>query len=192
MCCNGLQPFCDMTCYKEPQSGVEVCIRQCKCRKTTRQYLCVSTKWLKERGLQDKSIYTSVEKTRVLCIRNAEQLPCATPGHLLRSCDVEGNCILKTYQEICTSNPLGCVEDMQHVSRLSHNYHWGTYKHQHYHLTSLSVEATDGYYSLSYRIAQITDKLVCAGYGNICDTVQKTTLAIKSASYRAISTRRSE
>lgn len=133
--------------------------------------VCVSTKWLNERSLQHETLRHFPTPVGVLCIPGLADLPCATPGHILRAC-TGGSCQLLTYREICASRA-DCVESTMPVSQLSHTWDWA----QHYVESSstrfelTSVSASSHAPSRSRMVAQVADSLNRAQLGHLCNLI---------------------
>lgn len=127
---------------------------------------CVSTQWLAQRGLQRAVLRSSgPSEKHVLCIPDQE-LPCGTPGHLLRNFDTGK---LASYQTVCEMRG-DCIRTSMPVSQLSHNYDWAVYRTGMYELTSLSAHPeTKSPFSPSRILAAFVDTLNKAGMGRICD-----------------------
>lgn len=131
---------------------------------------CVSTQWLAERGIQRATVLRDFAPSRahVLCIPDAD-IPCGTPGHLLRAV-ATGE--LMSYRTICEDHRKDCVRSAMPVSQLSHNYDWSVYTDRvgTYELTSLSAHPdAESKYSPSRLLATVVDTLNKAGLGRVCD-----------------------
>jgi len=125
---------------------------------------CISTAWLKERDLEHASIRAGT-MSKVYCI--SDNLPCATPGHLLR--DTTSGKFL-SYSEVCEMR-LDCVESFMLVSQLDHTFDWSVYRSSNLELTSLSVHPLSTHAATAYLIANAADILNRAGLGVISNTI---------------------
>lgn len=134
--------------------------------------VCVETAWLQRNGLSH-GVFENFGNARVLCV--SEDLPCGTPGHILRACN-ESGCMLKTYADVCSNNP-ECVETVKPVARLRHSFDWSVIrsskcsKFGNLQLTSLSQAENAGRYSSSRFIAHVADGLIRSGLGFVCDSI---------------------
>lgn len=126
---------------------------------------CVSTKWVQDNGYGD-AILRRGSFASVLCIPG---LPCATAGHVVRSCE-GGNCRLRTYKQVCETRS-DCVESAMEVSQLSHQFDWSVVKSGDLRLTSLSMNANSSVFSISRTIAHLTDWLNSNGLGFVSDHI---------------------
>jgi len=132
--------------------------------------VCVSTQWILERGLQHAVLRDSgAQMQPVLCIPdNNGDIPCGTPGHLLRDANTRK---LVSYQTLCDKRR-DCISTSMPVSQLSHNYDWSRYRTENYELTSLSAHPhAKTQYSPSRILAGIADMLNRAGMGRMCDLI---------------------
>lgn len=138
----------------------------------TAEPVCVETAWIERQGLGD-GIWEKYGDSRVLCVD--ENLPCGTPGHLLRACNAQG-CSLKTYSEMCANKP-DCIETVKPVARLRHNFDWsvvrssGCSEFGEIELTSVSQSVDAGLYSVPRFVAKTADFFNTNGLGFLCDGV---------------------
>ncbi|KAI0560743.1 hypothetical protein FGB62_102g022 [Gracilaria domingensis] len=139
---------------------------------------CVETSWLKRNGL-GHGILRERGASSVLCPPN---LPCATPGHLLRKCDIASSCTLQTYAQTCKERE-DCVYRCTEVSRLRNSVDWSMVSSSEsngisLYLTSLSVHEHESRFPFSHGVAHLADWLNSRGLGDICDTVVLSLLRI--------------
>ncbi|KAI0558318.1 hypothetical protein FGB62_218g018 [Gracilaria domingensis] len=134
---------------------------------------CVETEWLNTNGFSD-GILREGTMAKTLCMNG---LPCGTEGHLLRVCDVNGVCALNSYKQVCEKHG-DCKVKYTEVSRLSARVDWSAVKLDEcledgstVSLTSLSVDANDGEFGLSWGVAKAGEALIGAGLGGVVDVV---------------------
>lgn len=152
---------------------------------------CVSTAFLRQNNLLHMALNHG-EHANVLCIPG---LPCATSGHLVRSCTTDHSCRLVTYREIC-DNRVDCIESRMPVSQLSHKYDWSQFRSISdsvvLSLTSLSVnpDSASAFYYSSWTIAAVADMLIKNGLGIVCDmasvtpsTIHKVVMIARNAAH---------
>lgn len=131
---------------------------------SSRKASCVSTEWIRRRGLEDKTFGTP-QTAQVLCIPD-EDLPCGTPGHLLRNVQQSS---LISYQDVCEQRS-DCMESTMLVSKLSHSFDWSQFKIEgRLELTSVSASTSSSPFSFSRIMAVAADGLIRNGMGYICD-----------------------
>lgn len=137
---------------------------------------CISTSWLRERGLEHAAIHHG-GTANVLCVPGLPELPCGTPGHLLREyASGSGGCNLVTYREVCARRR-GCIKSATAVSQLSHAFDWSQFKAagalegSTVQLTSLSAHPLSSPSSPSRFVAYLADRLNSAGLGALCNAV---------------------
>lgn len=129
---------------------------------------CVSTEWLRMRRLLHEAIHHA-GSAPVLCVP-AGELPCGTPGHLLRTTTDK----LVSYQEVCEKRR-DCVQSTMEVSQLSHAFDWSPFRSDDgtLSLTSLSAhpDAPAGAWTTSRIVAHAADMLNNAGFGFVSNFV---------------------
>lgn len=127
---------------------------------------CVSTSWLEENGFSH-AILRKTGLAKVLCLPD---LPCATPGHMLRKY-VRNRYHLLTYAQVCAENNL-CVESKTYVSQISHIQDWSFVKSGDLSLTSVSVDPNSkSMLSISRLIAHLADHMNAKGFGRISNII---------------------
>lgn len=135
---------------------------------------CVSTLWIEKNGFSD-GIMKKFAKAPVLCIPD---LPCGTPGHALRECDIGNKCRLHTYKEICEDRN-DCVQSVMPVSRLRSSFDWSAVTKTtsdvsgSLTMTSISMHPDASYISVSRMIANVAEKLIQNGMGWAIDSMKK-------------------
>jgi len=133
---------------------------------------CVSTAWLENNG-HSEGIHLKGGESPVFCIPD---FPCGTPGHIVRECNKENKCQLKTYAQICKDRG-DCIENVEAVSQLKNSYDWSKVSRSacdlsgSLTLTSVSMNPNASKYSISSIIAHIGDSLNRNGYASITDAL---------------------
>ena len=138
--------------------------------------MCVSSEWLERSRLMHAATIHYGEMS-VLCIPKSSNLPCGTPGHLLRVRDTNDGCKLVSYQELCSTR-FDCVKSSVRVSSLRHSFDWSSIRTPKaidgtwIEATSVSAYEHAKRWSISRFVAVIADTMNRNDFGILCDSIQ--------------------
>lgn len=153
------------TCNKDVFKCTK-CVQDAALSGTKECAVCVSTAWLKERNLLHARL-RDTGTSPVLCIPGNGNLPCGSPGHILRD-SISGK--LRTYREVCAER-MDCVASTMEVSQLNHRLDWSVYKSHGLALTSLSAHPLSTPMSPSRVVACIADFFNRIGLSSVINAV---------------------